>query len=159
MKYLQTPILFVMAAVAQWWVSSHGRVFGLAPQVLLVLTVGLAARRGPVTAMTFGFFWGLFLDLFSANLFGANALVLTLIGYGTGSVRRQIDVTGLAPQCIIVVLASFLYFLALGLIGLIFQRTFIWLGWSAFLFTPLYNSIAACILYFMGALDNAWGRT
>ena len=143
MRLLRGSLFFLLAMVAHWLWSSHMTVWGLAPQLLLVLTVAVAARRGPIAAMSFGFCWGLFLDMLSARLFGANALALTLVGYGTGSVRRQIDVTGLAPQCMIVLFMTWAYFLLLGLLGLVFSKSFAWVGWTPFLLDPFYNVLVA----------------
>jgi rod shape-determining protein MreD len=135
--------LFAAAMAFHWWWTTHFSFFGLSPQILLVLTVAVAARSGPIRAMCLGFAWGLFLDFLNARLFGANALALTLVGYGAGSVRRQIDVAGLAPQCAIVGLMTWAYFLLLGLLGAVFMRHFLWVGWTAFLFDPFYNVLAA----------------
>jgi len=141
-----------MAMLGYWLWTSHFSLFGLAPQLLLVLTVGVAAREGPIPAMCLGFGWGLFLDVLSPRLFGANAFALTLVGYGTGSVRRQIDVTGLAPQCVVVLFMSWAYFLLLSLLGLVFARDFLWGGWPQFILDPFYNALLAALLFVL------WGR-
>ncbi|MBI3551970.1 MAG: rod shape-determining protein MreD [Elusimicrobia bacterium] len=141
MSLARLPLIFLAAMLVQWWWMTHFTLFGLAPQVLLVLTVALAARQGALAAMFCGFSWGLFLDIMSPRLFGANALALTLIAYGTGSVRRQIDMAGLAPQSLVVVSMTWAYFLLLGFLGLVFDpaKTFFWVGWPAFLIDPFYN--------------------
>jgi rod shape-determining protein MreD len=139
--------VFFTAMVAQWWWSTHGAISGVAPQLLLVLTVAVAARYGPMRAMFMGFFWGLFLDVLSARLVGANALAFTLAAYGTGSVRRQIDLFGLAPQCLMVFGATLGYFVAMGLLGLVFLKSFLWVGWKSFLIDPFYNCAVAVVLY------------
>jgi len=139
--------VFFVAMVGQWWLSTRANIGGMAPQVLLVLVVAVASRQGPVRAMTMGFFWGLFLDTLSAHLFGANALLLTLVGWGTGSVRRQIDVAGLGPQCAVILMMTLAYFVTLGLLGLVFMRHFLWVGWLNFLVLPLLNCAMAALIY------------
>ena len=143
------PFLFVAAMAGHWWWTSHLSFWGLAPQWLLVLTVAVAARQGPVRAMALGFFWGLFLDVLNARIFGANALALTLAAYGTGSARRQIDVGDLAPQCLIVFLMTWAYFLLVGSLGAVFARSFLWAGWTAFLIDPFYNCLAAAGIFLL----------
>ena len=88
MNFLRGAIFFLTAMLIQWWWATHFSLAGLAPQLLLILTVVVAARQGPVRAMCLGFGWGLFLDVLNPALFGANALALTLAGYGTGALRR-----------------------------------------------------------------------
>lgn len=147
MNFTRGALFFIIAMFAQWWWSTHLSLAGLSPQLLLVLTVIIAARQGPIRAMCLGFGSGLFLDVLSPDLFGANALALTLAGYGAGSVRRLIDVAGLAPQCFVVFGMTWAYFLMLGAIGLIFAKHFLWVGWTAFLLDPLYNCLVAAVLF------------
>jgi len=137
---------FLAAMAAHWWWTTHMPLFGTAPQLLLVLTVIAAARRGPVRAMCAGFAWGLFLDLLNARLFGANALALTLVGYGTGSIRRQVDVTGVGPQTVVIFSMTWVYFLMIGLLARVFQSQFLWVGWTQFMIDPFYNCFVGLIV-------------
>lgn len=139
-------IVFFAAMAGQWWWSSHGAIAGVAPQLLLVLTVAIAARFGALRAMFMGFLWGLFLDVMSARLVGANALALTLTAYGTGSMRRQVDLLGVGPLCLMVFSSTLVYFLTLGLLGLVFLKTFLWVGWASFIVDPFYNCLVALLL-------------
>jgi hypothetical protein len=45
-------------------------------------------------------------------------------------------------------------FLLYGVLGAIFAKQFLWVGWPAFLFDPLYN----CLLVPLAALACAWLR-
>ena len=144
--------LFVAAMVAQWWWSTHGSVAGVAPQLLLVLTVVVAAKHGPLRGMVLGFLWGLFLDVLAARLVGANALGLTLVAYGTGSVRRQVDLLGLVPQTLMVFWTTLVYFAFIGVVGLVFNRTFLWVGWASLLILPFYNGAVTLLAY--GVLES-----
>ena len=146
-QYARLLTVFLVAMVGQWWWSSHGAIYGVAPQLLLVLTIAVAARQGPLCAMVMGFFWGLFLDVMAARLVGANALALTLAAYGTGSMRRQVDLLGLAPQCLMVASLTLVYFMFMGLMGLVFLHSFMWVGWMSFLVDPFYNSFVALLVY------------
>ena len=154
MSQLRLLLFFVLAMLAQWWWSTHFSIAGVAPQVLLVATVAMAARYGSIWAMGCGFFWGLFLDVLSPRLFGANALALVWVGYGTGSVRRQMDVAGLAPQCLLVFGTTWAYFMLLGLLGSVFAKTFLWVGWPVFLAGPFYNCLLTVLLY--SVWDPRW---
>ncbi len=147
MRYFLMGILFLLATVLHWGWTSFFSIKGLAPQVLLVLTVVAASRRGPIAAMCFGFAWGLFLDVFAPHIFGANALLLTLVGYAVGAARRQIDVNGLAPQCVLVLGMTWAYFLCHGLLGLLFVKHFLWVGWRPFIFDPFYNCLLIPFLF------------
>ncbi|MDE1975819.1 MAG: rod shape-determining protein MreD [Elusimicrobia bacterium] len=148
--------LFLGAALLQWLWSSHFAPYGLAPQLLLVLTVSEASRRGAPSAMALGFFWGLFLDSMGVRLFGANALALVLLAYAAGLVRHQMDSGEAAPQAVISIVASWGYFLFLGLVSWIFTQRFSWIGWTGFVVLPFYNGLLAAALAILRPRRRAW---
>ena len=154
MNWIKVPILLIGAMFLQWWVSTHI----WSPLLLLVLTIAVSARLGATTGMLCGFVWGLFLDVLRAHLFGGNALVFTLAAYGTGMARRQIDVVGVGPQATIVLVMSWVYFVLMGLLGLIFTRVFFWPGWKVVLLTPIYNCILVPFVYVFLERFMAEGR-
>ena len=143
MSALRAVALFFAAALLQWWWSTHFSFWGLSPQILLALTAVIASRRGPDRGMGYGFAWGLFLDVLRPELFGGNAFCLMLVGYASGTVRRQIDVDDFVSQGVVVALMTWGYFLCYGLLGVIFSQGFLWPGWPAFLFDPFYNCLLA----------------
>jgi rod shape-determining protein MreD len=143
MKYFSAVFVFVAGAFAHWLWGTHFPVFGLAPNVLLALTIAAAARSGPVAGQCYGFAWGLFLDLLSAHVFGANALAFTVVGYVIGSMRRQMDVGSAPSQAVLVLVINPLHYLFYGVVGLVFERHFLWAGWGAFLAVPLYTALAS----------------
>ncbi|MBI5239557.1 MAG: rod shape-determining protein MreD [Elusimicrobia bacterium] len=154
MSHLRGAVLFLAAALLQWWWSASLAVWGLTPQLLLVLTVALAARVGPTEGMCYGFLWGLFLDILRPDLLGGNALILLLAGYGTGALRRQIDVSDPVSHCAVVAMMTWAGFLLYGVLGAVFAEGFIWAGWPAFLLDPLYN----CLLVPFAGMAAAWLR-
>ena len=73
-------------------------------------------------------------------------MVLTLIAYGLGLVRRHVDMNTPASQAIVAVVATVLYRLILGFIFLIFSGQFLWVGWLVFILEPIYNGFFCFIL-------------
>jgi rod shape-determining protein MreD len=140
--FLRGVALFVGAMFVQWWWNTHFAYWGAAPQFLLVLTILLAARRGPILGMLAGFGWGLYLDVARAELFGASALTLTLAAYFVGVARRQIDLRAAGPLAAVTFLFTWAAFVGLGLLGLTFTKSFEWSGWIAVLATPFLNVVA-----------------
>ena len=138
-------LLFIVAMFLQWWWNTHLAYWGAAPQFLLVLTILIAARRGPVFGMLFGFFWGLYLDVARAELFGASALTLTLAAYFAGVARRQIDLRAAGPLAATTFLFTWACFLGTGLLGLTFTKSFEWSGWISIRVTPVLNAAAVSV--------------
>jgi rod shape-determining protein MreD len=148
-KAIKTLSIFAVGLAAEWLWSTCWPVCGLSPCVLLILTIAIASCAGPVAGQCYGFFWGVFLDVLSAHTFGAGALALTLAGYSVGSLRRQMDVSSPPSQVMVVALVSVAYALFLGLVGLVFERRFLWGGWAVFIGVPLYNCLVAPPIFFL----------
>ncbi|MEK7234537.1 MAG: rod shape-determining protein MreD [Elusimicrobiota bacterium] len=143
--FLRGLAIFIGAMFMQWWWNTHCSYWGAAPQFLLVLTILIAARRGPVLGMFAGFGWGLYLDVARAELFGASALTLTLVAYLVGVARRQIDLRAAGPLAAATFLFTWAGFIGLGLLGLIFTKTFEWSGWIAVTATPFLNAATVTV--------------
>ncbi len=147
MRALYAVGLFLAGLLAHWWWCTYLPFYGLAPQLLLVLTLAVASQYGPVAGQCYGFFWGLFLDALDVHLFGANALLLTGTAYLVGAGRRQMDMSTPASQAAMTAILSLLYFVALAGLGLVFQRQAFWAGWAALLVIPVYNGLLAPVLF------------
>lgn len=147
--FLRGSVLFIAAMFMQWWWNTHLAYWGAAPQFLFVLTILIAARRGPVLGMLAGFGWGLYLDVARAELFGASALILTLAAYFVGVARRQIDLRAAGPLAATTFLFTLAGFLGLGLLGLTFTKSFESSGWIAVVVTPFLNAAAVTIAALM----------
>jgi rod shape-determining protein MreD len=145
MIYIRCVIVFIGALIMQWLWSSYLPLAGLAPQVLLIMTMAVASQAGPIAGQCYGFAWGLMLDVFSTHLFGGNALCFTLAAYFVGMLRRQMDVSTPPSQVMLVLLLTPVYFLTVGLLGLLFEHHFLWVGWKAFLVNPFFNGLVAPI--------------
>jgi cell shape-determining protein MreD len=95
--------------------------------------------------MLVGFVWGLFSDTMRADLFGADALLYALAGYAAGMVRRQIDLGAPEPLAATVFLVTWAYAIALGVLGHVFMKSFVWVGWVSFLTAPFMNALVAIL--------------
>jgi len=155
MTFARGALLFVGAMFLQWWWNTHLAYWGLTPQILLALTILVAARRGPLAAMIVGWVWGLFSDTLRADLFGANALLYMLAGYASGVVRRQMDLRAIGPLAATVFLLSCAYSLLLGALGAVFAKSFFWVGWASFLAAPVLNALVATFAAFAW---EVWGE-
>jgi hypothetical protein len=65
-------------------------------------------------------------------------------------VRKQVDLRAVGPLSVAVFILSIIYALAFGFLGLVFLKSFLWVGWFSFLTTPFLNAIVA------GAAAVAW---
>jgi rod shape-determining protein MreD len=85
---LRLALLILAVVVLQTTVFSAGlRVFGVMPDLGLVLTVAVAFYIGPERGAVFGFVSGFAVDLFLSTPLGLSALSFALVAYGVGFVQ------------------------------------------------------------------------
>jgi rod shape-determining protein MreD len=84
MRAVRWFLLIVTLVVLQTALFTSLRVFGAAPDLLLVATVAVAYHRGAEVGAAFGFVAGLVIDCFLASPFGVSALAFCLVGFGVG---------------------------------------------------------------------------
>lgn len=85
---VRLALLVLGVVVFQTTLFSTGlRVFGVMPDLGLVLTVGVAYYAGGDRGAAFGFLTGLAVDLFLSTPLGLSALSFAVVGYGVGVVH------------------------------------------------------------------------
>lgn len=98
--------------------------FNTFPNFLLLSTVFFALSFGSMEGMLLGFIWGFLQDFASNALFGSQAFMLTLVGYYTGKIRRDIDQAKPMAQIGLVLLMSFINLFGLFFFEILFGRRF-----------------------------------
>jgi rod shape-determining protein MreD len=76
--------VLLLAIVVHTAVSPNLRVFGVAVDILLLLTIGAAIAGGAERGAAVGFACGVLADCFLQTPFGLSALTYALVGYGVG---------------------------------------------------------------------------
>jgi rod shape-determining protein MreD len=85
---LRLALLVLAVIVLQTTIFSGGlRIFGVMPDLGLVLTVGVAYYLGADRGAAFGFLTGLVVDLFLSTPLGLSASSFALVGYGVGAAQ------------------------------------------------------------------------
>jgi rod shape-determining protein MreD len=87
MRAWRIGILVVLFVVVQVTVFTHLRVFGVVPDLGLVLAVAIAYRQGPEAGALTGFAAGLLYDLFLTTPLAMSALSYALAAYAIGVVQ------------------------------------------------------------------------
>jgi rod shape-determining protein MreD len=90
-KMLLSAVLLVPAMLIQVTVLARLNLPGAVPDLLLLVVIGLALALGPRAGSLAGFFGGLLMDLAppADHAAGREALVLAVLGYATGLIRRE----------------------------------------------------------------------
>jgi len=86
-RAFRLALLVAVTVLAQTLVFPHLRVFGVVPDVGLVLAVAVAYTDGPETGALFGFAEGLAIDLFVNTPFGLSAFAFAVTAYLVGALE------------------------------------------------------------------------
>jgi rod shape-determining protein MreD len=109
------------AFVLQVMLAPHMALFGVVPNLLLLVVITLAFVEGPSAGAIAGFGGGLMLDLLGTAPVGAWALVLAVTGYTSGMLQENLFAEGwLAPVTVAVIaglVADTFYLIVLAIVG------------------------------------------
>lgn len=83
--------------------------FGVMPNLLLILVVSTAYMKGRTTGLLIGFFSGLLVDLVFGNVIGLYALIYMLIGYIIGFVHPFYSNDDFTLPLLFVAAGNFIY--------------------------------------------------
>jgi len=85
-----------LALVLQLTLVDHLSIFGVRPDITVLIVVMLALRRGPLAGTLVGFFLGLFQDLLAPATLGMNMLAKSVLGYLSGRLGQNLALSGIA---------------------------------------------------------------
>ena len=83
-------------------------IYGVKPDVVLLVLVFVGITRGQIEATILGFLSGFLLDIYNPELMGANALANSVVGFAVGYSRVGVVAEDLQVQGAILFLASLL---------------------------------------------------
>ncbi len=113
--------LVTIALTALLQISLSGFPAGLKPDLLLIVAVFFALRRGGIFGFVAGAFSGFLVDCFSGSPLGLNVFIRAIAAAFVGRVNKRIDYSGLFGQMTIVFTISLavniLYQFSAGLMG------------------------------------------
>ncbi|MGI8983843.1 MAG: rod shape-determining protein MreD [Acidimicrobiales bacterium] len=78
------PIMLLGILLLQTTLLAQLRVFGVMPDLMLLVAVAGGIAAGPTRGAALGFACGMLIDLFLPTPLGLSALCFTLVGYGVG---------------------------------------------------------------------------
>ena len=109
MKILLKFLLIVLALLLQGaWVQKLA-IYGVKPDVVLLVLVYIAISGGQIQGALFGFCSGLLLDVYDPPAMGVNALTNSVIGFAVGTSRVGVVAEDLRVQALLLFLAGLLH--------------------------------------------------
>ncbi len=114
MTSIRLGLAAFLALVLQLAFVDHLSLFGVRPDITVLIVVLLGLRRGPSTGTLVGFFLGLFQDLLAPATLGMNMLAKSVLGYLSGRLGQTLALSTLplyAPLFAVAVLVHDLLYL------------------------------------------------
>ncbi|MBD3169609.1 MAG: rod shape-determining protein MreD [candidate division Zixibacteria bacterium] len=153
-------IIVLLFALSVWeiLISPAVRIFGVTPNLPVVILVFLGLFRGQTPAVIFAFLWGIIADSPSPEILGWNGLILILIGAGIGFFRTHFNWDNIGSQILLAFFAVFvhstLYFLVTNIGD---PGRVLYIMWRYSLASAVYSAAAAFVLSFL--LQTAGAKT
>lgn len=114
-------LLLISVALIQSTVMPHLTLWGVKPDLMLLVVISWSLLRGAREGIIWGFIGGLCLDLFSAAPFGLSALALLIVsflsGLGEATVFRTHIILPLATVFFASLIYDFIFLLVLNVLG------------------------------------------
>ena len=140
-------LIYILTGLVHWWWTANLSVFGVSPNIVFSAALSAAIIARPAKAISYCFFFGIYLDLLGSNLFGAYALTYTLMAYGIYMMKRHLDLIGPFSQIIAA--------LALTVVTMLFYQGLSLalakinpLQLKAFLVEPFLNAVTVPIIFY-----------
>lgn len=146
MSLIGDALIFFAAGLLHWWWTANLSVFGVAPNLIFAAALAAAIIARPVKAIAFCFFLGVYLDLLGSNLFGAYALVYTIMAYGVYLVKRNIDLISPFSQIVAALIITVAVMVFYQVISLTLAKLNP-LQLRAFLVEPFLNALIAPVVF------------
>lgn len=149
MKNLKFFALIILSGLLQSTLLGNFRIFGVKPDLLLILVVVGGVYFNWKLALFFGLAAGLFYDMFFSQTFGFYVLLFSLWGYVISKVSRKVSIDDPQSLALFIFLITFLncvitrvIFLSFGKIisiGILLKIAIISSFYNALIFFPVYN--------------------
>ncbi len=158
--YLVVPFL-VVVAVLQTTFIVHLTIWGVHPDLPLLVVAGWSLLRGPREGAVWGFIAGVVVDLLSGAPFGAATLSLTIVGLLAGLGRATVFRSRLVLLLATAFLGTIVYDLIFMVVLAISGRTVVWLDGLLRIIIPsaLINAVLMPLVYWlMRSMQKRVGR-
>ena len=161
--YVSYFILFWIVVILQFVMAKYLVIGTYYPNLLLLMVIFIAVKRGSHQGQLFGFLWGLVWDVIQIGLLGSNAMLLTCAGFFTGKLSKKLDISKVPTQIVLAVLSSIWFWLGKYVLLLIFSSPEAIVLFDSGAFVQIfYNGLMAPIIFKLSdwffALTNPHNR-
>ncbi len=146
MTFIFEVLLYLASGSFYWWWTQNLAFFGLAPNFIFAAALSAAILAGPVKAVAWGFFLGLYADMLGVSVLGGYALTYSVMAYAVYVVKRHFDMDSFFSQLVAALSLSWLSMLFYQCLGLVFLGLRP-AGIKIFLAEPFLNALAVPVVF------------
>ena len=132
--------ILIASIVLQSTIFARINLFGVRPDLILVVTICIGLLYGPFTGLYLGLAGGFLLVLAGGGILGINVLTKALLGYGAGYVGKTVLKDNIFIPLATVAIAT----LAGEITAFLFLTAF---GWQGRFFNYLFATVLPLVLY------------
>jgi len=92
MKIVRNILLIALALLVQSTVFGHFDLFGVRPDLAMIVLIFLAGETEPVGLIWYGFFMGFLQDVYSPEYLGFNAFSMSMVAFVLSVIRERLTV-------------------------------------------------------------------
>jgi rod shape-determining protein MreD len=141
-------MIVVLAFVLQLSVMPQFKLFGVQPDLILVVAIVVAVQDGPVAGAVVGFLGGMLQDIASPQVMGVSALTKALAAFLAGMLKDLfMTYTILLPIVLVFSLSFFELLMHQGVLVVLGQEQLPPVRAGALFVVALYNVMAVLVLY------------
>lgn len=162
--FIFSLIISVLFIVLQSTLIQKISVYGVIPDIALIVVVFCSNSMGTMRGQTLGFAAGLIQDILSSGPLGFNALVRTIIGFIYGRIKGKLFLDSILLPVLFIIIATFMKEVLTALIGFLFlpegtisyftKAFFIELGLNSFLSPFIFALLKQIGLYRINVKDG-----
>ncbi len=155
--YLVAPSLLIVA-VLQTAVIPHVELWGVFPDLPVLVVVSWSLLQGKREGAVWGFIAGLGVDLFSGAPLGAATLALVGVGLLSGSGQATVFRGHIALPLVTMFVATFVYNLIFLLVVQIAGQPVVWLDSLVGIVLPaaLFNTLLTPVVFWLMRIVKTW---
>ncbi|WP_066503406.1 rod shape-determining protein MreD [Abyssisolibacter fermentans] len=149
MRGLVIGTIVLFSFLLQSTVLQYFAIFGIVPNLCLVIIICFALLKGSKTGATIGIVLGFLYDIIFGSALGVFALIYFLIGYGSGMFNKKVFTSTMLTPFIFTIIATILCNLCQTLFFYLnnYDMNYLEIFKSMFILESLYNSILSIFIF------------
>lgn len=153
MVIVRNILIIIIVLLVQSTVFGRMNIFGVRPDLAMLILIFIAAGAEPAESIFYGFFIGFIQDVYTPEYLGFNTLTMSLIGFSLGIVKETLTVENYLVKTLVTLVACIFHDLLYLSLYTIFDFSLLL---KLFLKNSLPGALYTSILAFLSIVAYEW---